>query len=90
MADAVGLPSIGVEISAKRCRKAHNLRIDLDLVSPYLRKLALDVVEVRQQTASEVPVQAQAQAKASPGSVQDQRAIGSENTENVGRAECEG
>jgi hypothetical protein len=47
MADAVGLPSIGVEISAKRCKKAHNLKIDLDLVSPYLRKLALDVVEER-------------------------------------------
>jgi hypothetical protein len=47
MADAVGLPSIGVEISAKRCKKAHNLKIDLELVSPYLRKLALDVVEER-------------------------------------------
>jgi hypothetical protein len=47
MADAVGLPSIGVEISAKRCKKAHNLQIDLELVSPYLRKLALDVVEER-------------------------------------------
>jgi hypothetical protein len=87
MADAVGLPSIGVEISAKRCRKAHNLRIDLDLVSPYLRKLALDVVEERQQTASEVPVQVQAQAEAS---VPGQTLIGLENTENVGRAECEG
>lgn len=47
MADAVGLPSIGVELSAKRCRKAHNLRIDLNLISPYLRKLALDVVDER-------------------------------------------
>jgi hypothetical protein len=87
MADAVGLPSIGLEISAKRCRKAHNLRIDLDLVSPYLRKLALDVVEERQQAATEAPVQAQALAGASE---QGQTAIGSANTENVGTAECEG
>jgi hypothetical protein len=76
MADAVGLPSIGVEISAKRCRKAHNLRIDLDLVSPYLRKLALDVVEVRQQATGHAPVQAQLEA-----SVQGQTGT---------LAECEG
>jgi phage repressor protein C with HTH and peptisase S24 domain len=89
MADAVGLPSIGVEISAKRCRKAHNLRIDLDLVSPYLRKLALDVVEERQQTASEVPVQAQAQVEASVQGQAGTTVIGSENTENVGKGGCE-
>jgi hypothetical protein len=90
MADAVGLPSIGVEISAKRCRKAHNLRIDLDLVSPYLRKLALDVVEERQQAATEAPVQAQTQAEASVQGQAGTIVIGSENTEVVGKAECEG
>ena len=53
MAAAVGLPSIGVELSAKRCRKAQNLVIQLDLISAYLRKLDLDVVAERAKAAAE-------------------------------------
>ncbi len=47
MANSVGLPSIGVEISPKRCRKVNNLEIDLDLISPCMRKIALDIVAAR-------------------------------------------
>eukprot|EP01032_Pedospumella_encystans_P015450 gene15450-17670_t len=51
MANSVGLPSIGVEISPKRCRKANNLEIDLDLISPCMRKIALDIVAARAELA---------------------------------------
>lgn len=47
MANALGVPAIGVEISPKRCRKANNLSIDLALISPYLRKMSMDEVEER-------------------------------------------
>jgi len=50
MANAVFLPAIGVEISPKRCRKANNLTIDLDLVSPHMRKIALDIVSTREES----------------------------------------
>lgn len=51
MANSVGLPSIGVEISPKRCRKANNLEIDLELISPSMRKIALDIVAARAELA---------------------------------------
>lgn len=52
MANAVGLPAIGVEISAKRCRKARNLaNIDMELISLYLRKISMDLVEERAELA---------------------------------------
>lgn len=52
MANALGVPAIGVEISPKRCRKANNLsNVDLELISPYLRKISMDVVEERAEFA---------------------------------------
>jgi tRNA G10 N-methylase Trm11 len=41
MANALGLHGIGVELSPKRCRKANNLNIDLELISPLMRTVSL-------------------------------------------------
>lgn len=50
MANALGVASKGVEISNKRCRKAMRLTISdemLDTVSPFIKHIQLDAVNIR-------------------------------------------
>lgn len=50
MANAVGMDAVGIELSPKRCKKAANLIMTpehLDLISPNLRSIALEIVEER-------------------------------------------
>jgi hypothetical protein len=49
LANALGLDGIGIELSVKRCRyaKALSLVDKLDLITPYLRSISLDVVHER-------------------------------------------
>ncbi len=59
MANALGVDAIGVEISPKRCRRASrlSLRGKLDLVSPFIRNITVEVVKERKEAlaAAHVP-----------------------------------
>jgi len=57
MANALGMDSKGVEISAKRCRKAMRLKITdehLDLVCSTLKSIKLEIVDERKQHYNQV------------------------------------
>jgi hypothetical protein len=79
MANAVNLPAIGVEISPKRCRRANNLEIDLDLISPNMRKIALEIVAARAEAALKDATPADTDKN---NSKSDQNKVDGEDSEN--------
>lgn len=54
MANALGIDSLGIELSAKRCRKARTLDLSdsLNSISVHLRKISIDVIADRAKNAA--------------------------------------
>jgi hypothetical protein len=54
MANALGVDSLGIELSAKRCRKARTLDLSdsLNSISVHLRKISIDVIADRAKNAA--------------------------------------